>query len=457
MDFGLNLTQEQKLIMTQQMQLSVKILQMSAYELEQYVYKEIQENPVLDIKYTQEEGEQKEKIDYKKLIKYFDEDNRNYKEYGGINKEEKVSPFNYISSKKSLKEYLNEQILESEENDEIKNVGRYIIENLDRKGYLDNTVENISEELNISMAIVERALEFIQSLEPCGIAARDLKECLKIQLIKKRISDVIAYEIVDRYLELLADNKYSILAKKLNINIKKAQDYGDLIKLLEPKPARGFFTGEETKYVIPDAYIRKINKEYIILMNDNLIPNLKVNKLYKDIINNKNDNNDTQTVKYVKEKLNSAVFLIKSIEQRKGTLYKVLEEIISIQREYFDYGKMYLKPMTLKEIADQIQVHESTVSRAIRDKYISTNKGTIKIKDLFTTGIISEYGNETISANSIKKEIEDLINDEDKHKPLSDQKICNILNEEGMNISRRTVAKYREEMGIKSSSKRKRY
>jgi len=190
-------------------------------------------------------------------------------------------------------------------------------------------------------------------------------------------------------------------------------------------------------------------------MNEDVLPKLNINSLYKEIIKNEKD---VEAVEYVKEKLNSAMFLIKSIEQRKNTVYRVLEEILEVQKEYFDIGEEHLKPMTLKKIADNLEMHESTISRAIREKYVSVNNGkVIKIKDFFTNGIASGVGGEDISTINIKKIIKEMVDNEDQKKPLSDQIICNRLNIEGMNISRRTVAKYREELGIKSSSKRKRF
>lgn len=454
MDFSLNLTQEQKLVMTQEMQLSVKLLQMSGFELQEYVEKEVEENPVLDAKGSSQNSEENNKMDYKELVKYFEFDNYSHHNYEKKDDEE-ISPFSFISEKKSLKEYLKEQIRDLGVKDFIKSICIYIIENIDERGYLGITDEEITEDLKISMALTKHCVETIQSLEPSGIGARDLKECLKIQIRKKGIQEEAIFEIIDNHLELLAENKYNNIAKILNIDVKKAQEYGDIIKTLHPKPSRGFFTGEEVKYITPDAYIKKIDNEYFILMNDDMLPKLSINQMYKEIIRNENDK---EAVEYVKEKLNSALFLIKSIQHRKSTIYRVLEKILETQRDYFDYGDEYLKPMTLKEIAEELSVHESTISRAIRDKYIYTNKGTIRIKDLFTTAISSNNsGGEDISVRIIKKSIKDLIDKEDKEKPLSDQVICDLINEEGMNISRRTVAKYREEMGIKSSKGRKRF
>lgn len=347
-----------------------------------------------------------------------------------------------------------EQVSELDVTDYYKSICNYIIENIDSRGYLDIPIEALAEELRINKAKVEEAVKTLQSLDPAGIGAANLRECLKIQIQRKGIQDLCLYKIVEDYLELLAENKFNIIARELDIDVQTAQEYGDIIRSLNPKPSSGFFTGEEVKYIVPDAYIKKIDKEYFIVMNDELGPKLTINGVYKEIL--KSDS-DKEAVDYVKDKLNSAMFLIKSIEHRKTTIYKVLEKIIELQKEYFDRGEEYLKPMTLKEIADSLEMHESTVSRAIRDKFILTDRGTIKIKDLFTTGISSGNYGEEVSTNIIKNSIKELIDGEDRKNPLSDQGLCDVLNNKGMNISRRTVAKYREEMGIKSSKGRKRF
>ncbi|PPK49272.1 RNA polymerase RpoN-/SigL-like sigma 54 subunit [Clostridium algidicarnis DSM 15099] len=455
MDFSLNLAQEQKLIMTQQMQLSVKLLQMSSYDLQEYIENEFQENPILEVEYeNKKQEEQKDIIEYKELVKYLEFDNYSSQNYKNYNEHDEISPFNFISSEKSLKEYLYEQVSELNEDDYTKAICEYIIESLDSKGYLSLSIEDIAKELKISIDTFNDALKIVQNFEPDGIGARNLKECLKIQMRKKHFLDDNICKIVDEHLQDLSENKYQNIAKALNITVKEAQTYGDKIKTLEPKPSRGFFTGEEVKYVSPDAYIRKVDDKYYIEMNESLMPRLSINSLYKDILNQEKDDVATE---FVKEKINSAMFLIKSIEQRKSTIYKVIEKIIELQYDFFEFGKEYLKPMTLKQIAESLNMHESTISRAIKDKYIYTNKGTIKLKSLFTTGVYSLKEGEDISVFNIKKEMKRLIEKEDKNKPLSDQVICEKLSENGMNISRRTVAKYRDELQIKSSSKRKRF
>lgn len=449
MDLNFNLTQQQKLTMNQSMQQSLKLLQMSSYELLEHIDEEVQENPVLDIEYSSNNNEN---LDYKEIIKYL-KDDRDYNEGSIRIPEDETSPFNYISEKKSLKDYLKEQLRELNENDYIKKICYYIVEGIDSNGYFTEAIEDIAMDLKVGAKYIKEALKVIQSLEPIGIGAKDLSECLKLQTIKKGIYDDKLGKIIDVHLEDIADNKYDKIAKALNITIKSAQYYGDVIKSLEPKPSRGFYTGDETKYIVPDAYIEKIGRELYIVMNDKSVPKLSINNMYKEIVNN---NSNAEAEKYVKEKLDSAVFLLKSIEMRRNTIYKVLEQIVNIQKKYFLNEEAFLKPMNLKDVAEKINMHESTVSRAIKEKYVYTERGIIKIKDLFS-GALTNENNENVSVKKIKEEIKKLIEGEDKAKPISDQNICDILIEHTFNISRRTVAKYREEMNIKSSSKRKRF
>ena len=453
MEYTLNLTMEQKLIMTQQMQLSVKLLQMSTFELQNYIDKELLENPLLEVEQNEnsEESENK-KIDYGELVKYLDskgEDNSYYQQ-----DEEETSPFNFISNAMSLKEHLHEQLLELNMEKLPREICRYLIENIDERGYLGCTIEEAAKELQVEVELAVEALEFLQEMDPAGIGARDLKECLKLQLERKQQENQEVFFIIDNCLELVGEHKYGQIAKIMKLSVEKVQQLCDLIKSLEPKPSRGFYTGETIEYVLPDAFITQIDNEQYILMNEEAVPRLKINSLYKNIIMNENDKN---TVNYVKEKINSAIFLINSIEKRKSTIYRILEKIVEVQKEYFEAGENYLRPMTLKFIAESLSIHESTASRAIKGKYIGTKFGIIQVKKLFTKGIASEESSEDISSNIIKKHIEELIFGEDKKHPHSDQKLCEMINQEGINIARRTVAKYREELGILPSSKRKRF
>ncbi len=460
LDYSMKMTQEQRLILTQNMQQSIKLLQMSLHDLREYIDNEYSENPVLELNEeitsyedSNNNGEMntEDKYDYKKIIEELYSDNYKEKSEGSYSNEESTSPLNFIEKKVSLKDYLQEQLVEVDVDQYTLSICRYIVESLDYRGYLEISIEELAEELNISEEIVEKALKVVQELEPYGIGARNIQECLIIQSIKLNILDNIIENIILNHLETVAENKYEVVGKDLGISPREAQRYGDLIKKLEPKPSRGFYTGEEVNYIIPDAEIKNIDSEFFILMNESVLPRLMINKTYKDVLQN---NGDSETNAYVKDKINQAMFLIKSIEQRKNTLHKVLECLVDKQKDFFKLGKQYIKPLTLKEVAEIIKVHESTVSRAVKDKYVLTSYGTIKIKDLFANGVSSN--DDDMATVKIKNEIKKIINDENKGKPLSDQIISDILAEKNMNISRRTVAKYREELGIKSSSMRKR-
>lgn len=269
----------------------------------------------------------------------------------------------------------------------------------------------------------------------------------------KSILDNILEEIVLNYLEYVAENKYQYISRKLGISQRKVQLYVSYIKDLETKPSRGFYTGNEVKFIIPDAYIFKFYDEYEVILNNLITPKININSLYKEF-SVKNINSEDE--EYIKSKVIMANTLIKGIEKRNSTLLNLLQCIVRIQKEYFEKGDLYLKPMTLKNIAEEMNIHESTVSRAVKEKYILTDRGIVKIKDLFSKNLPSKNSSsEDISISKIKSKIKEIIEKENKKKPLSDQHICNLLNDDNIDISRRTVAKYREELGIKSSSKRK--
>ncbi len=441
--FDLRLSQEQKLIMTMEMQQSIKLLQMSSYELLQHIDKELQENVVLEVENnletTKEEIVDNELREYRELIRDMAMDNYNDRSYYKHEEDDLVSPFNFISSKPTIKDYLREQVMHSNLDRQDECICRYIIDNL-------------MEELSISKDSAMRCVDIVQGLEPPGICARSLSECLILQLHRKNIMNNYVEEVINNYLYELSKGKYQLIGKKLGVSAKIVQECEDIIKKLEPKPTRGFFTGEEIGYLIPDVYVKKISDEYVVLMNDNLLPKLIINNTYKDVINS---SNDSEAIDYVKDKISSAMFLIKSIQNRKNTLCKVMAEIVKNQEEYLDKGNNYIKPMTIKYIANSLNMHESTVGRAIRDKYVALHTGEIKrIKDLFTNSV--NILSQDISSVSVKDMIKNIIESEDKSKPLSDSVICKLVNEKGIDISRRTIAKYREELGIKSSSQRKR-
>ncbi len=452
MNLGLKqeVNMNQKLFLTLKMQQSLNILQMPIIELMENISNELNENPLLEtvsddpINHNDIFEEYSYKLYKNLLLDYnYDKNNPNY--------EEIENPINYIQEKKTLTDFLMEQSGYLKEPYKVIKIIHYIIQNIDERGYFPYTDIELAKELNISIESAEYAIKKVQDFTPDGIAARDLKECLIIQLKKRNITDKILYEMINSHLELIGKNKIKEVATKLKISKTDTYKYFQILKTLEPKPSRGFYSDAEV-YIIPDAYIARTGEELIITINDNMLPRLRLMNCYKDIINN---SIDEKTKEYIKGKLNSAIYLIKNIEERKATLVKVLEEIVAVQRNYFLYGEKYLKQMSMKEIANSIHMHESTVSRAIKGKYIQTPEKIIKLKDLFTTGLSNSENN--LSATVLKKEIYSLISQENKRNTFSDQEISEILSEKGIFISRRTVAKYRESMGIKSSLKRRIY
>ncbi|WP_462427950.1 RNA polymerase factor sigma-54 [Fusobacterium varium] len=411
MDFTLKLKQEMKLSLTQEMKISMNILQMSSSNLKDFIEKEALKNPMLEVTFSAPSS------------KYNSD-------------EEAPSPFDFIIEEKTLIDFLEEQLGYLKISPKIKSICEYVINNLDDRGYLSISKLEIKKALKVSAAQMKEAMDIIYSLEPAGIGAENLKENLKIQLIVKNIIDEKLFSLIDNYLEELGDRNYSIISDKLNISIEQIEDYLDIIKTLEPIPARGYFVGNKTNYVVPEAKIEIIDEELVVTLNDEAIPKIKINSSYEST-NSLSDKNNMYT----------AINLIKSIEKRYITLERVLNQLIIKQKPFFFKGKDFLQTLTLKDIAKELNLHESTISRTVRDKFIETPQGMIAIKSLFI------LNSECLE---IKKTIEELIKSEDKSSPLSDEKISLYFKNNGCNIARRTIAKYREELGIASTRERKR-
>jgi len=447
LDMGLNLKQVQKLLMTPQLKQAIEILQLNSYELNELITSELETNPMLEV------YEDKEDIIeiYHELNKNSDLEKYNYS--SDDEERDDLSFENMVSTDTSLTDHLLFQLHITPLTKKIKEICKVIIYDLDSNGYLNDDIEKLSEDYNYSEEDIMTALNVVQSFDPPGIAARNLTECLMLQLKSKNMYNGVVKEIVENYLNEIADNKLSFIAKKLNVDIREVQNAVDEIKKLNPRPGSSFSSYNDIKYVIPDAYIKKIDGDYVVLINESLYPGLRINKSYESILTATDDDN---TRKYLSNKIQSAMWLIKSIESRRDTLYKVLSAIVKEQRSFFDREQKYIKPMNLKKIADAVGVHESTVSRAVNGKYVDTPLGVFEIRYFFQSGIGNGDG-EMFSQEMIKEMIKQLINEEDPQDTLSDQKIAEILSQKGITISRRTVAKYREEMNIPSSNKRKRY
>jgi RNA polymerase sigma-54 factor len=463
MGFELNLSQTQKLIMTPELRQAIQILQFNNVELTDFINKQLEVNPFLeavdnksDVSSNEEhmnKNIENEEIDWRELAEKYDD--LSYKSYErNIDNENKQSFESYTSKKLSLKDHLMIQLGITVKTNKDKRIGEFIIESLDKKGYLGCSIQDISLLINEDAVDVERVLRLIQTFDPVGVASRNLSECLMIQLKEKGIQDKNAYIIAEKYLEDIATNKIQKIAKELHISVNRVQNICDIIKMLEPKPSRGFIVDSDNiRYIVPDATIEKLNDDYIIIINDSYLPTLTINNYYKNMVN---ELDDKEASRFLADKLNSSMWLIKSIEQRRITLYKVIESIIKFQRKFFDEGKMALRPLVLKDVADDIGMHESTISRATNGKYVQTPRGLYELKYFFASSL-SEADGSGVSSTSVKSFIRKLIDEENPQKPLSDQKITEKLNEQGINISRRTVAKYRDEMRIPSSSMRRRY
>ena len=455
--YNLALEQVQKLIMTPELRQAIQLLQYTSQELNEYLEKQIEENPMLDVSNLGEEYEniddkvkEREEIDWKEYIGKYDDSS--YK--GQIDKNiEQPNYENFISYSPSLRENLLFQLNVSKIDERFIKIGKVLIENIDENGYIATNLEQIAEDLGVNIKDVENVLLLIQSFEPIGVGARDLKECLLIQIKEYKPNNPHVEVIVEDYLEDLAHNRLLKISKELNIELKEVQDICDYIKTLEPKPGRCFTNDcDQVKYIVPDATIEFIDGEYIILINDATGPRLNINNFYRSLIK---QGKDPKATEYLREKLNSAMWIIKSIEQRRATIYNVVESILKFQMDFFKEGEKALKPLTLKDVADDIDVHESTVSRATNGKYVQTPRGLYELKYFFSRGLSSKGGE--MSSTSIKSVIKDLIEKEDPKKPYSDQQMSDILKQKGIKVSRRTVAKYRDQMEIPSSSIRKRY
>jgi len=454
--YDLALEQTQKLVMTPELRQAIQLLQFTSQELNEYLEKQIEENPLLELENTAEDYEniddfanKKEEIDWKEYIgkeddiSYRPQVDKNVKEY---------SFENFISYSPSLRDNLFFQLNVLEISQEDKKIGEILIESIDENGYLMTSVEQVAMDLNIDSERIENVLSLIQGFEPLGVGARSLKECLLIQIREDENRHPEAEKVVEYYLEDVAYNRLSKIAKELNMDIEEVQNICDYIKTLEPKPGRSFNDGDQVKYITPDATIEYIDGEYIIILNDVTGPRLNINNFYKELMRKGKDEKATE---YLTEKLNSAMWIIKSIEQRRMTIYKVVESILKFQKDFFEIGERGLKPLTLNEVAEDIQMHESTVSRATNGKYVQTPRGLYELKFFFSSGLATSGGE--MSSTSIKSMIKDLIEQENPKKPYSDQKISDILKAKGINISRRTVAKYRDELEIPSSTARRRY
>jgi RNA polymerase sigma-54 factor len=330
--------------------------------------------------------------------------------------------------------------------------GRFIIGNLDDRGYLQSPIDEIARQSGVREDVILEALAVVQEFDPSGVAARDLRECLSIQARALEIDDPLVLRILDEQLDLLIKRDFRGVARALSTTIEEVSAASQVIGRLEPRPGRAF-GGDEPVYIVPDIYVYRIGEDFHVVLNDDGLPRLRINALYREVLA-KGNPASRDTKEYVGDKVRSAMWLIKSIHQRQRTIYKVMQSIIRHQRDFFERGINYLKPLNLRDVADDIEMHESTVSRVTTNKYAHTPQGIFELKYFFNSSI-SRVSGDAVASESVKDRIRRLITNEDPRRPLSDQRIAEMLRVANIDIARRTVTKYRESMNLLSSTKRR--
>jgi RNA polymerase sigma-54 factor len=483
----LNLRLSQRLVMTPSLQQAIKLLQMSKLELEEVLNQEMVENPILEEEQeeaaeteaaerqeaeaeapkadaeasaataeilgeapAEKERDSFDEIDFDSYFEEYLDTSYNPRQY---EENEQVPLENILSRPPGLQEYLTWQISMSDAAPEIREIATYLIGNIDEDGYLRVTRDEIRTAGYENDEQVEKALALVRSFDPPGICAFDLPDCLRLQIRALGIENPLIDKIITEHWPEFLNRQFLQLCKALGVTMSDMQAVVEVIKNLEPKPGRKY-SNERTIYVEPDVAVRKIGDEYVIQLNEDGLPKLRISASYRKMLRGGNGAIGEEAATYLKDKMRSAVWLIKSLDQRQRTIYKVADSIVRHQRGFLDHGIEHLRPLVLRDVANDIGMHESTVSRVVSNKYIHTPRGLFPMKYFFHSGIDSTTGND-VSSVSIKNKISRLIADEDARRPHSDARIMQRLRAEGIQIARRTVAKYREELRIPSSSQRK--
>ena len=472
----LELKLSQKLVLTPQLQMAIRLLQMPQLELSQTLTQELTENPFLEesTELTSDEElsfEEKESVeqaeDYRDDAEvpleglssftaddYFEERSSDGRDLGYFTPGNVVQPSfeQFLSSAPDLYDHLIWQLRLSREEDEVRNVAEIIIGNIDENGYLTATTEEIEKSAQASPEIVEEALMLVQGFDPPGIAARDIRECLLLQLKPLCLLGTLVETLITKYLDLVGKKKYQQIARLCNVSLDEVTAAVKVIEGLDPKPARNF-AAASANYITPDVYVIRSDSGYQILINDEGLPKLRINSFYHRLLTQKNQVSKDER-QFLEDKLRSAVWLIKSLDQRNKTIYRVTESILSHQKDFFSGDVSNLRPLNLKDIATELNLHESTISRVTSNKYLASPHGIYSFKYFFSNAIPSVSGE--LSSTTVKEMIRRIIAEEDPALPLSDMKIGEIFKSQNITIARRTIAKYREELRIPSQSQRRR-
>jgi RNA polymerase sigma-54 factor len=450
----LDLSQKQilihKLVMTPQLQQAIKLLQLSRVELADTIRQELAENPALEeAAEPKAEDEIDDPVGLNEYLNPYD-----YAKTASHAEGREFSNFEtYTAGRETLTEHLLQQLLMNSPTARDEKIGCLIAGSLNKDGYLTVSIDEISEMSDCEPEEVERVLSLMQSFDPPGVCARDLRECLLLQIDRSGTKDTLAGDIISNHLEHLGKKDFKSIAKALGVKPEEVISAARAITALEPRPGRQF-GGEPPQYIVPDIFVFKVKDEFAISLNSSGLPLLRISSFFKEALKNgkkiTGEAND-----YLREKLRSARWLIRSIHERQRTIYRVMESILKFQRGFFEKGVSHLKPMVLRDVAEDIDMAESTVSRVTTNKYAHTPQGIFELKYFFTSGIGSRHGG-TVSSAAVQEKIKRIVAAENHRKPLSDDRIAKILQAEGIDIARRTVAKYRENIGILASSRRKR-
>ncbi|MBI2083943.1 MAG: RNA polymerase factor sigma-54 [Deltaproteobacteria bacterium] len=475
----------QQLVITPQLQQAIKLLQLSRLELENLIQHELTENPILEEQLEQEarpeeevsvtepanlthdvhdkeqktaevgtrDGEMKEptNFDWENYLGTYNAAESEPRRGNGEFPDEMPSYENKSAPSMTLQDHLLWQLHLSDMTEDETLIAEDIIGNINDDGYFQGNLQEISDNNDFPLDRVEEVLGMIQEFDPTGVGARDLKECLKLQITPFERETALLEQLIDHHLEDLEKRNYGAITKGLGISNEKLRELAHIISTLEPKPGRPF-GGENPQYIIPDVYIHKVGNDYIVSLNDDGLPKLQISSFYRNALF-KNETT-SQTKEYIQDKLRSAMWLIRSIHQRQRTLYKVTHSIIKFQRGFLENGVSQLKPMILRDVAQDIQMHESTISRVTTNKYVQTPRGLFELKFFFNNRLPTNSG-DGVTSESIKATIRQMIEKEDARHPLSDQQIAEMLQKQEVKISRRTIAKYRELLGISPSSRRR--
>lgn len=479
MEMRQQLKMTQQLVMTPQLQQAIKLLQMTRIELQDVVRQELEENPILEESSEQEEVREGETLlevveaelpdetltstDSFQEVEAGEETLRDWDSYlDGYNytsgeqsgdDDDKLSFENLLTRKGTLFDHLHWQLQMGKYSDEEQRVGEEVIGNIDDDGYFCSTITDVAVVCDVPEPVVETMLQRIQEFDPSGVGARSLQECLLIQARSLEMEGSVVEAILLRYLPEVESRNYKQIARSLKVELEHVLAAIRVIAGFDPRPGR-LYSSDDVHYISPDIFVHKVGDDYVVLLNEEGLPNLRLSPFYLEA--KAGGGMDAKAEEYVGDKMRAAQWLIKSIQQRQRTIFRVAKSIIKFQREFLERGVEGLRPLVLRDVAEDIGMHESTISRVTTNKYMQTPQGLFELKYFFNSGLSTSDG-ESVSSESVKNRIKDIIDKEDPSKPLSDQKIAEMLSDATVNIARRTVTKYREMMRIGSSSERRRH